>query len=781
MAELIFHEHTRHGAYMQAIIFLSLFFLIQCSLFSQSSPKRLVLIEEFTSATCKPCVDADKVLKVVAKLDSGIIALKYHLNIPSPGDPFYKANTVHNDARGALYAVPALPASRVNGHKSVDPRDSLAMWNLARLDQQMPYPILMSVKQEVVSGNEMKVTVDVEADIELKNYVLHTIVYSDLVNLPNIVNTLPASNGQTEFASSMMTMLPDEKGTAWNTNAKEKKTVSYTYTKGTGELWNSTVNVISFLQNPRTLEIIQSSISVQKPVGTMISTTLSFPPTISPVFEALPAQGTITLKASIGNASGAAIVYNNVSIAKSPRTPQDWTLKLTGDQTSFTLNPGEKKEITMEFQRSAQPGIGEVLLTFAEGSGKTYSATPITIVSKESEAFLVQDNLSGNVGPFADVVTLPGVKRYIAMSTNEFMQNIDKFTALKRFVWHCADSGRIVKAESDFMLGLGNKGISFMLSGQFTTNNMFFDKVALFDTIGVTYAGYLVRNTDYTLSGVQGDTISNGLTLPCAPRSYAFYPMKLKNKTNTSITPILTLSTSSTGDTIGGVRVQRNTNRIVYLGLHPFAITDSAQRKTLIDRSLAWIENFTFIPNPQLTTSVTSIDFGTVASMTGNTKKFILSNPGNVETVIASVSLKGLDQSMFSIQPANVSAIPAGGNIEITVSFSPSGPGAKNAELQIVPEKNDLGTKIISLSGAYVPSSVEESPELAMISHIADGIIIHMNTEKGMRYRIVDLSGKTCASGDIDANPFKLPLMIRGLYLLQIISEDTMQVVPFIY
>ena len=78
---------------MQAIIFLSLFFLIQCSLFSQSSPKRLVLIEEFTSATCKPCVDADKVLKVVAKLDSGIIALKYHLNIPSPGDPFYKANT----------------------------------------------------------------------------------------------------------------------------------------------------------------------------------------------------------------------------------------------------------------------------------------------------------------------------------------------------------------------------------------------------------------------------------------------------------------------------------------------------------------------------------------------------------------------------------------------------------------------------------------------------------------------------------------------------------------
>jgi hypothetical protein len=68
-----------------------------------------------------------------------------------------------------------------------------------------------------------------------------------------------------------------------------------------------------------------------------------------------------------------------------------------------------------------------------------------------------------------------------------------------------------------------------------------------------------------------------------------------------------------------------------------------------------------------------------------------------------------------------------------------------------------------------------------MISHIADGIMIHTNTEKEMQYRIVDLLGKICASGDIDTSPFKLPLMTRGLYLLQIITEDAMQVVPFIY
>ena len=767
---------------MHAIIILSLLFLLQYPAFSQSSPRRLVLIEEFTSATCKPCVDADKVLKVVAKLDSGIIALKYHLNIPSPGDPFYKANTVHNDARGALYAIPALPASRVNGHKSVDPRDSLAMWNLARLDQQMPYPIAMTIKQEVVSGNEMKVTVDIDAEIELRDYVLHTAVYTELVNLPNIVTTLPASNGQTEFASSMMTMLPDEKGTMWNSNPKEKKSISLTYTKGTGELWNSTVHVIAFLQNPRTLEIIQAATSVQKPVGTMISTTLSFPPTISPVFEALPPQGTITLKAAIGNATNAAITYTNVSIVKSARTPQDWTLKLTGDQPSFTLNPGEKKEISMEFQRSAQPGIGEVILTFAEASGKAYSATPITIVSKESEAFLVQDNVSGTVGPFSDAIALPGVKRYIAMSTNEFMQNIDKFTSLKRFIWHCADSGRIVKAESDFMLGLANKGISFLLSGQFITNNMFFDKVPIFDTIGVTYAGYMVRNTAYSLHGVSGDTISNGLTLPCAPRSYAFYPMKLKNKANTSITPILTLSSSSTGDTIGGVRVQRNTNRIVYLGLHPFAITDSTSRKTLIDRSLAWIENFAFIPNPKLTASMSSIEFGTVASMTGNVKKFMLTNPGNVETRISSMTVKGADSSVFSINPSSIASIPAGGNVEVTVTFSPSGPGTKTAELHIVPENTNLSSIVLALSGAYIPSSIEELMESLTISVLDGNVLIQSAALSGNRFCITDMTGRMQDSGYIESDTYTLPLLNKGVYFFQVFMKDGRKhTVPFIY
>jgi hypothetical protein len=66
------------------------------------------------------------------------------------------------------------------------------------------------------------------------------------------------------------------------------------------------------------------------------------------------------------------------------------------------------------------------------------------------------------------------------------------------------------------------------------------------------------------------------------------------------------------------------------------------------------------------------------------------------------------------------------------------------------------------------------------VNHVSDGIMIHVNSAKGMKYRIVDVTGNICVTGDIETNPFKLPVMTKGLYLLQIIATDAMQVVPFI-
>jgi hypothetical protein len=57
------------------------------------TPKKYVLIEEFTSATCPPCAPASEALNQTVNPAAGIISVRYHMYWPQPtNDPFYLAN-----------------------------------------------------------------------------------------------------------------------------------------------------------------------------------------------------------------------------------------------------------------------------------------------------------------------------------------------------------------------------------------------------------------------------------------------------------------------------------------------------------------------------------------------------------------------------------------------------------------------------------------------------------------------------------------------------------------
>ena len=80
---------------------------------SAQLPQRVVVIEEYTSATCVPCLIADSMLKPIVKISNGVIAVRYHQPIPFKGDPFYVANVPENKGRNDYYAVgSAMPAAR---------------------------------------------------------------------------------------------------------------------------------------------------------------------------------------------------------------------------------------------------------------------------------------------------------------------------------------------------------------------------------------------------------------------------------------------------------------------------------------------------------------------------------------------------------------------------------------------------------------------------------------------------------------------------------------------
>jgi hypothetical protein len=82
---------------------------------AQYTYDRLSVIEEFTSATCPPCVAASEALLETVKMSNGVVSVRYHMNYPAPNDPWNLDNPAEAYARHTFYGVQGIPHGRLNG------------------------------------------------------------------------------------------------------------------------------------------------------------------------------------------------------------------------------------------------------------------------------------------------------------------------------------------------------------------------------------------------------------------------------------------------------------------------------------------------------------------------------------------------------------------------------------------------------------------------------------------------------------------------------------------
>ncbi len=193
----------------------------------------VVLIEEFNSATCIPCVQATPVLNaVVADHADRVTSIRYHMNFPHPNDPFYLADRADNDARYTFYGGQAgLPYARVGGEFPVLPTDESQV--RGRVDQVLATdaPIGIEVTQEP-SEDSIKVTVVVTAGpsglqqgYKLRVAAVENAIHRDLSDLPN-------DNGEKDFYDVFRAFLTTSDGVDITLNPNEQKTFSYSYALG---------------------------------------------------------------------------------------------------------------------------------------------------------------------------------------------------------------------------------------------------------------------------------------------------------------------------------------------------------------------------------------------------------------------------------------------------------------------------------------------------------------------------------------------------------------------
>ncbi|NQV01339.1 MAG: T9SS type A sorting domain-containing protein [Bacteroidia bacterium] len=210
--------------------------------------------EEFTSSTCAPCAtfNLGGFVAWCQTMAEDITLMKYQMNWPGAGDPYY---TEEGGVRRAYYGVGWVPWLVGNG-AFVD-TDMGAVQNA--YDQAVLQPGLASI----AAAHELKnhvITVDaaVLPFADFTNTVLHIIVF-EYITTGNV-----GTNGETEFHHVMMKMMPDANGTTQDmfdrTPFSVTETVDLTGTNV--EEWDD-LGVLVLVQDVASREILQSIYSVE--------------------------------------------------------------------------------------------------------------------------------------------------------------------------------------------------------------------------------------------------------------------------------------------------------------------------------------------------------------------------------------------------------------------------------------------------------------------------------------------------------------------------------------
>ena len=162
------------------------------------------LYEEFTSSTCGPCAGANPILDAVLGANPGTHSLvKYQMNWPGSGDPYY---TEEGGVRRDYYGVYAVPDLYINS-------DLVYPGSVTQEIYDSYIGVTTSMEIEIVTAEidlDYNITVAVNLDVE-SDYAAGLTAHIVVVEKITVGNV--ATNGETEFNNVMMKMLPDAAGT----------------------------------------------------------------------------------------------------------------------------------------------------------------------------------------------------------------------------------------------------------------------------------------------------------------------------------------------------------------------------------------------------------------------------------------------------------------------------------------------------------------------------------------------------------------------------------------
>ncbi len=198
--------------------------------------QRLVLHEAFTSSTCGPCVNGNITLKgVLDNNPNKWTCVKYQMDWPSPGDPYFNND---GEIRQMYYGVSSVPNMVVDGQW----QDNTSNYTSTILNEYYGYGAALDITATHSLGG-YAVSVDVGIT-PLMDYPAGMVLHVAVVENETYNNA--GSNGESVFYFVEQKMLPDGHGTvlpAMTTNNTHTETFI-------ADLSNT------FVENPNNLSVV---------------------------------------------------------------------------------------------------------------------------------------------------------------------------------------------------------------------------------------------------------------------------------------------------------------------------------------------------------------------------------------------------------------------------------------------------------------------------------------------------------------------------------------------
>ena len=179
--------------------------------YSQPKSPRLILVEEFTNASCGPCASANPALNTLLNNNnSKVVAIKYQVSWPGY-DPMYAQNPTQSDTRVSYYGVTGVPNVKMDGNVYSGSPGGFTQTHITN-EFGVSSPFTINV-DHVLSPDfdSIYIAVYIEATAAVTGTLkAHTVIVENTIEFASA----PGSNGETDFYDVMRKMLPDANGAA---------------------------------------------------------------------------------------------------------------------------------------------------------------------------------------------------------------------------------------------------------------------------------------------------------------------------------------------------------------------------------------------------------------------------------------------------------------------------------------------------------------------------------------------------------------------------------------